>query len=234
MMRKFVWAMTGMLAAMAGLACDDKNDVPPEMLRPRPAAATPQGPTTRDMVDGPKKSLRLGVFPLTLEVPKTWNLQSKSNADLMTVEGPAVGGDIVIQLVPQTQVLGATGPERMLAEAKADMAAKPHRINRAELRDLGPAKVLEVRMISNPYVNGQPPPEVWGEIQLGDSKGSPVATTRAVMNPLLVRWSFTVFVPRGEKKYSVQTMGFMGLGFHEFEQNEEFLEQMMKTLKYEE
>jgi hypothetical protein len=177
-MKRLIWAMTGILAAMAGLACDDKNDVPPEMLRPRPTATTPPGPTTRDMVDGPKKSLRLGVFPLTLDVPKTWNLQSKSGSDLMTVEGPAVGGDIVIQLVPQTHVMGATGPERMLAEAKKDMAAKPNRINRAELRDLGPAKVLEVRMISNPFVNGQPPPEVWGEVQLGEGKISPIATTR--------------------------------------------------------
>src|SRR3954465_9199736 len=201
-MRWFIWAATCMLAAMAGLACDDKSDVPPEMLRPRPTATTPPGPTTRDMIDGPKKSLRLGVFPLTLDVPKTWNLQSKSGSDLMTVEGPAVGGDIVIQLVPQTQVIGATGPERMPAHAKADMAAKPHRINRAELRDLGPAKVLEVRMISNAFVNGQPPPEVWGEVQLGDGKTS-VATTRAVINPLLVKWSFTVFIPGAEKRYSV-------------------------------
>lgn len=233
-MKRYIWAMTCILAAMAGLACDDKNDVPPEMLRPRPTATTPPGPTTREMVDGPKKSLRLGIFPLTLDVPKSWNLQSKPGSDLMTVEGPAVGGDIVIQLVPQTHVLGATGPERMLAEAKTDMAAKPYRINRAELRDLGPARLLEVRMISNPFVNGQPPPEVWGEVQLGDGKTSPIATTRAIVNPLLVKWSFTVFVPGGEKKYSVQAMGFMGLGLHEFEQNEEFLEQMMKTLKYEE
>ncbi len=31
-MRWFGWTMTGMLA-MTGLACDDKNDVPPEMLQ---------------------------------------------------------------------------------------------------------------------------------------------------------------------------------------------------------
>jgi hypothetical protein len=45
-MKRYIWAMTCILAAMAGLACDDKNDVPPEMLRPRPTATTPPGPTT--------------------------------------------------------------------------------------------------------------------------------------------------------------------------------------------
>jgi len=32
-MRWYVWAMTGVLTAAAGLGCDDKSEVPPEVLR---------------------------------------------------------------------------------------------------------------------------------------------------------------------------------------------------------
>ena len=50
----------------------------------------------------------------------------------------------------------------------------------------------------------------------------------------MVKWSFTVFIPAGEKKYNVRGLTFMGLSLHDFEQDREFLERMMKTLKYEE
>ncbi|MDB5323510.1 MAG: hypothetical protein JWN40_5141 [Phycisphaerales bacterium] len=232
-MRWFSWAMAGMLAG-TGLACDDKNDVPPEMLGPRPAAVAPSGPTTRELLNGPKKSLRLGAFPLTLDVPKTWNLRSMAGGEVITVEGPAVSGDIVIQLVQQPQLVGVAGPETTLAQAKADMAAKPHAINRAELRPLGPGKLLEVRMISNPFENGKLPPEVWGDVEVTESRSVSFPTTRAILNPHLVKWTFTVFAPSGEKAYTVRALNFMGLGLREFEKDQEFLEQMMKTLKYEE
>jgi hypothetical protein len=233
-MKWFGWAVLGVLAAGVGLGCDDKSDVPPEMLRPRPAASAPSGPTTRELLASPKKTLRLGAFPLTLDVPKDWNLRSMADGEVIMVEGPAVSGDVVIQLVQQTQTVGLTGPETALAQAKAEMAAKPHPINRAELRPLGPGKVLEVRMISNKFENGKLPPEVWGDVELTETRSGPAPTTRAILNPHLVKWTFTVFAPAGEKAYSMRGLNFMGLGLREYDNNQEFLEQMMKTLRYEE
>jgi hypothetical protein len=230
--------MAGVLA-MAGLACDDKNEVPPEVLTSTPPATTTQaGPTTRELLDAPRKPFKLGSFPLTLEVPQNWNLHSLGNGEVITVGGPATSGDIDIQLVQQGQTVSANGPEATLAEAKKEMAAKPHPINRAELRPLGPGKVLEVRMISNAFVNGKLPAEVWGDAELPDSTstlpGVPKKVTRAILNPHMVKWTFTVFLPTEDKKLSVRALTFMGLGLREFDRDREFLEQMMKTLKYEE
>jgi hypothetical protein len=43
-----------------------------------------------------------------------------------------------------------------------------------------------------------------------------------------------VFLPSSEGKYSVRALTFMGLRLAEYEQDREFLEQLMKSLKYEE
>jgi hypothetical protein len=226
------------LLGVSGLACDDKNEVPPEVLAAQPAPATKPGPTTRELLDAPTKAFKLGSFPLTLEVPQTWNLHSMGNGEVITVGGPATSGDIDIQLIQQGEMANANGPDAALAEAKKEMAAKPHAINRAELRPLGPGKVLEVRMISNAYVNGQLPPEVWGDAELPNSDsaapGAPRQVTRAILNPHLVKWTFTIFLPAGDKKYSVRGLSFMGLGLREYERDKQFLERTMKTLKYEE
>ena len=236
-MRRSVWAMAVLLGAV-GLGCDDKSDVPPEVLSAQPAPTTKQGPTTRELLDAPRKSFKLGSFPLTLQVPENWNLHSMGNGEVITVGGPATSGDIDIQLVQQGETVNANGPESALAAAKKEMADKPHEINRAEIRPLGPGKVLEVRMISNAYVNGQLPPEVWGDAELPDSPsavpGAPKRVTRAILNPHMVKWTFTVYLPAGEKKYSVRSLSFMGLGLREYQRDKEFLEGMMKTLKYEE
>jgi hypothetical protein len=236
-MRRSVWAVAILLAAV-GLGCDDKNDVPPELLTAQPAPATKAGPTTQELLAAPRKTFKLGTFPLTLQVPENWNLHSLGNGEVITVGGPATSGDIDIQLVQQGETVNGSGPESALAAAKKEMAAKPHEINRAELRPLGPGKVLEVRMITNAYVNGKLPPEVWGDAELPDSPsavpGAPKRVTRAILNPHMVKWTFTVYLPAGEKKYSVRGLSFMGLGLREYERDKEFLEGMMKTLKYEE
>jgi hypothetical protein len=238
LMRWYGWVLAGILAAGTGLACDDKNDVPPEVLKAQsPTPAKPAGPTTRALLTSPRQTLRLSTLPLSLEVPKSWGLKSLAQGEVITVSGPATSGDIDIQLVQQNQTVDATAPEATLATIKAEMKLKPHPINRAELRTLGPAKVLEVRMISNAFENGRLAPEVWGDVEVPDSaasNGGNKTMTRAILNPHLVKWTFTVYLPAGEKKLSVRTLTFMGLGLHDYERDSEFLEQMMKTLKYEE
>jgi hypothetical protein len=239
-MRWRAWTMAGMLAAaglgLLGGGCDDPNDVPPDVLKARQQAAEQQvpkvkpPPTTRELLTGPKTRTPLGAFPVSLEVPKDWKLQSIGEGTLITMTGPASSGEINIQLINQgTATAGAV--ETMTAQAKKEVASKPHPVNRVDLRTLGPAKLLEQRMLSGEFVNGKPPAETWGDVPL-DAFSK--ATTRAVLNPILVKWSFTLFIPAPEGKYGVRTVAFMALRLSEYEQDKEFLEQLMKSLQFEE
>jgi hypothetical protein len=224
-------------AGAAGLGCDDKNEVPPEVLKAQKQPPAPTGPTTRELLEGPKKTLQLAEYPLALDVPPAWNLKSQgAEGDLIMVGGPASSGEIAIQLVQQNNVSMSGGPEAMLAAAKKEVASKPHAINRVELREFGPGKLLEVRTIANPFVNGKLPPEVWGDVPIVEDASKVPAgvknTTYAILNPHRVKWQFTLFLPAGEKKYNVRGLHFLSLGLHDFERDQKFLEQMMGSLKY--
>src|SRR5437899_853670 len=90
-----LWSLV-LLALLAGLACDDKNESP-EALKARqqaqqpPLPATKPLPTTQDLLTGPKRTLRLGEFPLSLEVPQSWGLKSSGDGStsVITVTGLA-------------------------------------------------------------------------------------------------------------------------------------------------
>jgi hypothetical protein len=235
-----LWSVV-LLALLTGLACDDKNESP-EALKARQQAqqsslpATKPLPTTQELLTGPKKTLRLGEFPLSLEVPHSWGLRSFGDgaASVIAVSGVAGSGEINIQLVQQNQTINsALGVESILAEAKKQLAAKPHPLNRAEMRPLGPAKLLEMRGMSNQFVNGKLPAEVWGDVEIPDSRGN-VVTTRAIINPHLLTWTFTLYIPTQNGRYMTRSLVFMGLTPAEYEKDKEFLEGMMKTLKWEE
>jgi hypothetical protein len=235
-----LWSLI-LLALLAGLACDDKNESP-EALKARqqaqqpPLPATKPLPTTQELLTGPKKTLRLGEFPLSLEAPQSWGLRSFGDgaASVIAVSGLAGSGEINIQLVQQNQTISsAVGVETILAEAKKQLAAKPHPLNRAEMRPLGPAKLLEVRGMSNQFVNGKLPEEVWGNVEIPDSRGNAVST-RAIINPHVLTWTFTLYIPTQNGRYMTRSLAFMGLTPAEYEKDKEFLEGMMKTLKWEE
>lgn len=238
-MRCCAWAMAAWLAgAMLG-GCDTNDDVPPEVIQARQAAqreasATKPAPTTQELLIGPKQTLRLGGFPLSLEVPTNWALRSMADGQLITVAGPASSGDISIQLNSLGQSVPAARLDDIVAGVKRETDAKPHPVNRAGVRALGPAKVLEQRMISNPMINGKLPPEVWGESEFENEKTKEKRMIRGIINPHILKWTFTVFVPSGDDKYVMRSLTFMGLKLSEYEQDKEFLERMMQSLKYEE
>jgi len=242
MRRSSPWAVAGFVFVIGGVivGCDDKQDVPPAVLQAQqnPVPATRPMPTTQELLTGVKKRLRLPEFPVSLDVPPSWGLQSLANGEIFTVNGQGSSGDFDIQLVQQSQLVPKTQPETMLAAAKKELAAKPHPINRAELHELGPVKVVEVRSISNAFVNGKLPAEVEGDILVdpGNRNVAPgvQTTTRGIVNPHMVKWTFTLFVPAREDKLSVRALTFMRLGLHDYEKDKDFLEQLMKSMKYEE
>lgn len=237
-MRWFAWAISGVIAAGLGLACDDKNDIPPEVINARQNAranlpASLPVPTTQELLTEKKKTVVLGVFPLTLDVPLNWSLHSVGEPATITLSGPANSGEISIQLVQPGHMQGERIPDTMFASAKKEQASKPHPINRLEMRDLGPLKVLEEREIANVFVNGKPVPEVWGDVESSDNSTATPTVTHTILNPQFVKWSFTIF-EKGENGYQVRGLSFQTLRVLEYEQDKQFLEQMMKTLKYQE
>jgi len=233
-----------------GLGCDDKADVSPEVARAAEArerelaalATRPAAPTTQELMAGPKKTLRLGEFPISLSVPASWTMKSfgEGLAPLVTVSGPASSAEIDIQLVQQSSIVPADRLEAMVNGARKEVAAKPHPINKVELRPLGRIKVLEQRMISNEFPDGKLPPEVVSEVPISDSssallpKGTVIPTTRAVINPHMVSWRFTLLIPDATgKQYRTRGLTFQALRLSEFMQDREFLETMMASMKYE-
>lgn len=235
-MRCFGWTIVAVLAG-TGLACDDdKNDLPPSVLN---AQRTPQrettkpAPTTQDLLTGAKKTLRLGDYPLTLEAPANWALQSTEGGSV-TVGGPASSGEITILLNSQRQTIPASRLNDIVAQTKKETDAKPHPINRVELRSLGAAKVLEQRMISNAFEGGRLAPEVMEDEVVVSADKKEKKTVRAIKNPHIVKWIFTVFVPNGNGDYTTRTLTFNLLKLSEYDQDKQFLEQLMQSLRYEE
>jgi hypothetical protein len=246
-MRWRAWAIAGLVlaAGLVGPACDQKDDVSVESLEARRraqeleqrrhASSGPAAPTTQQLLTGPKTPLRLGEIPLVMDVPKNWGLQSIAEGSVITVSGPASSGEINIRLGGRGETINAARIDDIVAGFKREADAKPHPINRVEMREIGPLKVLEQRMISSKdFTGGKLPPEVWTTEVLRSEKTGETTTVKSILNPHLVKWNLTVFVPAGQDKFTTRTLSFMTLKVSEYEQDKEFLEGLVKSLRYEE
>jgi hypothetical protein len=237
--RAWTIAVIVLIGGVGGLACDDKDDaLSPEAIEARrraqqleernKLATSKPAPTTQQLLNGPKTTLRLGTLPLTLDVPAGWALTS--SGDAISVSGPASSGEISINLSSVPTPIPANGIDVVFTRAKQETEAKPHPINRIERRDLGAAKVIEQRMISSAdFRGGKLPTEVWEDVEV-----APGRKVRMVANPTLLKWHFSVFVPTDKDRFVLRTLSFLSLKLSEYEQDREFLEALMKSLKYEE
>src|SRR4051812_14044287 len=106
-MRWRAWALAVVISG-AGLACDDKPDIPPQAVEAHPAQANPlpaskPAPTTQELLTGAKTTFRLGDMPLMLDVPKDWGLKSSGEGASITIrlEGSISSGTVAIQLSGQ-------------------------------------------------------------------------------------------------------------------------------------
>src|SRR5687767_12688238 len=110
------WALAGVLGMSAGLACEDKDALPPEVIAARQEQdrlaslpKKPQYPTTQELLTGPKTRVRLATFPLSVEVPaKGWALASSPvDGGPITLTGQGSSGEITLQLVHQSGTVAA-------------------------------------------------------------------------------------------------------------------------------
>jgi len=247
-MRCYVyWAMAGVLLG-AALGCDDSKDLPPEVARAqqeqqeraRRQAALPASkptPTTQQLMAEKRRPLRLGTLPVVIDAPESWKVGSLGGSgQIITLSGPATSGDIEIQLVEQDRPLFNIAIEKALESAKAEAASKPLPLNRVTLRPFGPGKLLEQRMFSGNFVNGRPPVEIVGDVDTGikDPRTGAPLMKQDVLNPRILKWNFTLFLPADKDRSLVRELKFMSLRLSEFERDKEFLEQLMGSMRYQE
>lgn len=245
-MRWYIWTMAAVLL-VTSTSCDD-SDTTPEAVRAQAQrqqrereqrqaalATTHPTPTTQELMKEPRRPLKLGQFPLVVDAPKSWKVGSLfGSGEILALQGPATSGDVAIQLIEQDPLVVDRAIDLTFENAKREAASKPLPVNRVELRPLGPGKVLEQRMLSGSLVNGRPPEEVWGESDTGvkDPQTGQNLTTRSLIKPVLLKWNFTIFLPAGKDKWSVRSLNFMSLRLAEYEQDHEFLDQLMGSLRY--
>jgi hypothetical protein len=244
-MRWYIRAMVAAVVLITGaMGCDDSSDSTPEAVRAQAQrqerereqqqrqaglATTHPTPTTQQLMSEPRRPLKLGAFPLVVDAPKSWKVGSLfGSGQVVALQGPATSGDVAVQLIEQGQLVPDRTIDVTFENAKREAASKPLPVNRVELRPLGPGKVLEQRMLSGGLVNGHAPEEVWGESDTG------IPGERRPVNPVLLKWNFTIFLPASQGKWSVRTLNFMSLRLAEYEQDREFLEQLMGSLRYQE
>ena len=246
-MRCYVyWAMAGMLLS-SGPGCDDSKDLPPEVVRAREQqererrqAALPSSkpvPTTQQLMTEERRPLRLGAFPVVIDAPKSWKVGSLGGSgQSITLAGAATSGNIEIQLVEQGQVVPNIAIEKRFESAKAEAASKPLSVNRVTLRPFGPGQMLEQRFLTGSFENGKPPPEIWGEVDSGikDPRTGQPIMKQGLLRGQFLKWNFTLFLPADKDKSSVRELNFILLRLPEYEQDKEFLEQLMGSMRYQE
>ena len=123
----------GLLFAGVGIgagACDDRSDVPADLVHPPDEPKTEQTqtsatsrPTTQVLVESPRTTMTLDVLPLTLAVPPHWKItrRSTSNLPLVWLEGPAPAGDVQIALKVQEPMIPQKFEQLLLGAGRAEV-----------------------------------------------------------------------------------------------------------------
>jgi hypothetical protein len=206
--------------------CDEKPKPPPGYSNNPPPQHLHFGkPTTQEIVSAVRDPEQLGVWPLTLDLPhRLWNIKVPSatfSGPSLSIEGSAPHGDIQIQIssfpnaFPSLSVLDQT-----VDDARKKQAAHPQDVLLVDFRALDPAKVFEEREIHH--------------VATAPSTQSAAADTNDLD---MVNWTLTVVLPHRnsigkQNPYDTYLLSFIGLSRRQYEQDREFLEQILGSLKY--
>ena len=224
----------GLLFACVGIgsgACDDRSDVPADLVhRPdepkteqTPTAATSR-PTTQELVESPRTTMTLDVLPLTLQVPPHWKItrRSTSNLPLVWLEGPAPAGDVQIALKVQEPMIPQKFEQLLLGTRREiERASEPN--TQLTIRQLGAATLIERRSIGIPFEARALDPM---GIPIRDPSG--VELTRTV-TPM--RWRVSVYVP-AEGRVDHHELNFIDLEKPQYDMDRKFLEDILATLRF--
>ena len=167
-------------------------------------------PTTQDLESGARKHLFLGALPLALDVPESWSMDNSGGSSAW-LQGPSPHGEIRIQVTSQgtpftTAALGLMDQQatKTAAESKGAIQVKP-------LRSIGSgAKAREQREVQ------------MGTVITADGKPS---------QGQIMDWTVEVYVPQ-DQSYILDLLHFSMLGTKQYEEDKEFLEKIVSSLRY--
>lgn len=209
--------LAALALAVAGLSifsgCDDKRDtaLPLPIPPTHPTTATaPTRPSTQQLLDAKRKEIVLGSFPLTLEVPPSWKINSEGSGTWL--EGETPHGDVRIQLHAQGALMKTTALLAMEKSAREQATTQPDNLEVVPLKSIGgPAKKMERR-------------EVLRNLAVVRDHGVTEHVDR-------VDWSILIFVPKDDG-FDVDELNFSGLALDHYQQDREFIEHIIRTLHY--
>jgi hypothetical protein len=151
-------AMAVSIILAAGVAaCDDTPAMPP-IAPPMPASQPadepqPARPTTRALLDGPRKTLVLDILPLSVKVPESWQLDRIAGLAVLT--GPAPSGDVTIKL--NTRTIATSSIESTARGAREEQKKNPRSVLLAESRTLNGIPIFERQSVAiAPLDDGTP------------------------------------------------------------------------------
>ena len=215
----------GAAGLMATIGCDDKPNVPAQVLQQQAKAAEEQKhpnkhPTTQELISGKRSRTALIPLPLTMELPPGWGkLNEVSDAGLKLnagnlLQGYTPNGEVQIQLSARP-AMKKEDLNHMLAAGKKEMAEKPQQILKFELRPLGNNQVLERQSV------GRAAP-----LTVYDANNQPHTSEESIFN-----WTISVLVPN-EEAFQVYELNFILLTKSQYDKDKDFLNSVVETLRY--
>jgi hypothetical protein len=201
-----------LLAAIFAAACDEKPKLPPVSNTP-----TNTGPTTQELLTGPRTRLTLGSLPLSVRVPaKGWKIDTISSAGITLLRGVTPSGGVEIQLSTQRPVK-KEDLDSILSYAHKDMERRNEPRNKIDVRTIGGnVKVLEQFVVNPPQ-----------SLITTDATGK--ETTRQASS---VTWTIEVFVPQ-QSQYERHDLNFVGLTYDEYQTDKPLLTEVIDSLTFE-
>jgi len=198
--------------SLTAVACDKPQ--PPPADAPPPAPKKPDRPTTHQLLDGPRKTLPLGILPFTVDVPEGWAVQNRGpqGGDSLTMlEGPIIGGDAHV-ILRVRQIQPADRMKMLVERARRDAATLEKNGGQLTIRDLGEIRIIDRRELPRPAT--VPTTDV---------------SIEGFEKPL--EWRIALFVPAGIN-YEQYEMQFIDLSPAAYAANAKLLNDIVGSLKY--
>lgn len=214
-MNRFLFALILLASAAVWCGCDEREKLPP----PRPSSTDPaiedSRPTTQAILGAQRGRTQIGSYPLSLEIPSSlWKVEitnlttPQGPATLTMVTGPAPHEDVTIVVSPQAP-LKMDMLDRFIE--KHGQADPPDVVKKADHRKQGNSHILEVQIFRP-------------EARRPDG---------AVSRRSGYQWRVTVFVAAEGDHFSRYELSIAGLTPEQFEQDREFLQSIVDSLRVE-
>jgi hypothetical protein len=181
--------------------------VPAGCDRPQPprSATAPSPPSSQPAPDSARKTIQLGIYPLTADVPKTWEILN--TASVTFLQGPSPNGDLegmaILQISNPPSVTGLVA-DKIVGDAQALREKPEHGTLQVEVRTDGLVRIIDKRSVADPADGKEP----------------------------FVSWSLDVLVSGAQERIVLYHLNFVALARHVYEKDRAFLESIVSTVRY--